>query len=212
MAMNASELLFEEYLRRQGISFSRDFPVNSHNVGFQLIKETQTILCDVKEVRDPEVKLDPSVEKIGGCFDAQDHIRGDIKKLRQKFNYPPLSPLILVSMNFSSTIFTALSVSRALMGEIGVIYDRDSGDVVFDLHHLHAGNASVTQKKNRSISGLLEFDVAGDNHCLFRSPYANYAVSPDFFSSIRVIDLQKNETPQTIIELSRTTFWHRNES
>jgi len=120
--MNQSESLFEEYLKEQGIIFSRNFLVNSKNkknVDFRLTKGQQVILCDVKEVKDSEIKLGPGAGKLGGGnITAQDHIRGDIKKLRQKFENPPTVSLMLVSINFSSNFFTALTVARALMGEI----------------------------------------------------------------------------------------------
>lgn len=213
MNMNESESLFEEYINKQKIAFSRNFPINSHNVDFRLIKEAQEILCDVKEVRDTDVKLGSGVEKIrGGRIDAQDHIRGDIKKLRQKFKSPPTLPLMLVSMNFSSNFFTALTVSRALMGEVGVIFERGSGDIVSDVHHLHFGNAALRLNMNKSISGVFLFDVECSNNYLFRSPYANHPISPDFFSGIRVRDLRKDETPEDIISLSQIKFWNKSSS
>lgn len=211
--MNQSESLFEEYLKKQRINFHRNFPVNSHNVDFRLTKGNHMILCDVKEVRDAEVTFSPGVEKlIGGRIDAQDHIRGDIKKLRQKFDSPPTVPLMIVSMNFSSNFFTALTVSRALMGEIGVIFERGVGNNVSEIHHLHSGNAALRQNVNKSISGIFLFDVESINHCLFRSPYANHDIPPDFFSGIRILDLRKDETPEEILNLSSIMFWNESKS
>ena len=86
--MNQSEKLFEEYLEKQRIKFSMHFSVNSNNnknVDFRLIKDAQVILCDVKEVRDSEGQPRIREERLGGRNTAQDHIRGDIKKLRDKF-------------------------------------------------------------------------------------------------------------------------------
>lgn len=205
--MNQSESLFVEYLKKQKINFSKNFRVNSHNVDFCLTKGQQEILCDVKEVKDPKIKIESGVERLGRRIDAQDHIRGDIKKLRQKFKSPPTIPLMLVSMNFSSNFFTALTVSRAMMGEIGVIFERGSGDNILHLHHLHAGNAALRQKMNTSISGVFLFDIKGGNHCLFRSPYANHKVPSDFFSSVKVLDLRKDATPEDIIALSNIGWY-----
>jgi len=205
-SMIQSESLFEEYLKQQKINFTKEFPVNSHNVDYLLTKVQQKILCDVKEVRDSEDKLKPGVERLGGKIDAQDHIRGDIKKLRNKFKRQPTVPLMLVSMNFSSNSFTALTVSRALMGEIGMIFERGSEDNKSDIHHLHTGNAVLRQKMNTSISGVFLFDITNLNHCLFRSPYSNYEILSDFFSDIKIIDLHKDETPEDIIKLSKIMF------
>src|SRR4030067_1412638 len=110
--MNQSEKLFEEYLEKQRIKFSMHFSVNSNNnknVDFRLIKDAQVILCDVKEVRDSEGQPRIREERLGGRNTAQDHIRGDIKKLRDKFTSPPAVPVMFVSMNFSSDAFTALT-------------------------------------------------------------------------------------------------------
>jgi hypothetical protein len=211
--MNQSEKLFEEYLEKQRIKFSMHFSVNSKNnknVDFRLTKDSQVILCDVKEVRDSEGQPRISEERLGGRNTAQDHIRGDIKKLRDKFTSSPFVPVMLVSMNFSADPFTALTVSRALMGEIGVIFERGFEHNVSAVHHLHAGNASLRQQMNTSISGLFLFDVVDSNHCLFRSPYAKHKIQPDFFSGIKILDLCKTETQDDIIELSKLMFWNKN--
>jgi hypothetical protein len=212
--MNQSESLFKEYLNEQRINFSNDFLVNSKNnknVDFRLLKGQQIILCDVKEIKDSKVKLRPGDMKLGGNINAQDHIRGDIKKLRQKFDTPPTDPLLLVSMNLSSNFFTALTVSRALMGEIGVIFKRGSEGNISALHHLQKGNASLRQKMNTSISGVLLFDIAIGNHYLFRSTYAKHEIPSDFFSGIKILDLCKTETQEDIIELSKIMFWNKDE-
>jgi len=213
--MNQSEKLFEEYLEKQKIKFSMHFSVNSDNnknVDFRFTKDGQVILCDVKEVRDSEVQLGPGAGRLGGSVTAQDHIRGDIKKLREKFSSPPTVPVMLVSMNFSSNFFNALSVSRALMGEIGVIFERGSEDNTSAVHHLHAGNASLRQKMNTSISGVFLFDIANGNHCLFRSPYAKHEIPLDFFSGINIINLRKDESQEDMIALSKLMFWNKDES
>jgi hypothetical protein len=207
--MNKSEHIFEEYLNEQGIDFQRDFPTNAHNVDFRLHNERGEVLCDVKEVRDSGIKGARGVRKaISGRIDAQDHLRGDIKKLRKKFSHSPAVPLLLVSMNFSSTFFTALTVRRALLGEVGVLFDRHSGALESGLHHLHRGNAALRQKTNRSISGLLLFDVRHDNHCLFKSPYANHVVPSDFSSDVRVIELKKDDASEDIAVLNHIVFWN----
>jgi hypothetical protein len=213
--MNHSESLFEEYLKKHLIKFSMHFLVNSNNdknVDFRLANGQQVILCDVKEVRDSELQLDPGAGRLGGSVTAQDHIRGDIKKLREKFSSPPTVPVMLVSMNFSSNFFTALSVSRALIGEIGVIFERGAEDSASALHHLHTGNASLRQKMNTSISGVFLFDVANGNHCLFRNPYANREIPLDFFSGIKIFNLRKDESREDIIALSNLMFWNKDES
>ena len=114
-------------------------------------------------------------------------------------------------MNFSSNFFTALTVSRALMGEIGVIFERGSEGNISDVHHLQKGNASLRQKMNTSIWGVFLFDIASGNHYLLRSPYAKHKIPSDFFSEIKILDLCKTETQDDIIELSKIMFWNKNE-
>ena len=213
--MNKSESLFEEYLNKQKINFTNNFVVNSKNtknVDFRLAKGQQRILCDVKEINDSKINIRTADINLGGNINAQNHIRGDIKKLRQKFDSPPTVPLMLVSMNFSSNFFTALTVSRALMGEIGVIFERGSEGNISDVHHLQHGNASLRQKMNTSISGVLLFDIVMGKHYLFRSPYAKHEIPSDFFSGIKILDLCKTETQDDIIELSKIMFWNKDKS
>lgn len=182
--MNKSESLFRKYLNEQRIGFSNNFLVNSKNnknVDFRLARGQQIILCDVKEINDSKVQPRPGDINLGGSINAQDHIRGDIKKLRQKFDRPPTNPLLLVSMNFSSDFLTALTVARALMGEIGIVFERKREDSMSYVHHLQKGNASLRQEINTSISGVFFFDIVNGNHYLFRSPYAKNEMPSNFF-------------------------------
>jgi len=213
--MNQSEKLFYDYLIRQQIKSSPHFSVNSNNdknVDFRLTEGKQVILCDVKEVRDSEVQLGIENKLRGGRITAQDHIRGDIKKLRKKFTNLPTVPVLLVSMNFSSDDFTALTVARALMGEIGVFFERGSKDNVSNVHHLHDGNASLRKEMHTTISGVLLFDIANGNHCLFRNPFANHEIPLDFFSGIKILNLRKDESQEDIIVLGDIIFTGKDES
>lgn len=151
MQFMESEELFKYYLEKNKIEFERDYAVNSHNVDFRLVRKSEEILCDVKEIRDSNInsRLNVQRKRMGGSIDAQEHIRGDIRKLRKKINSAPKVPVILVSMNFSSNYFTALTVSRALMGEVGMIFNRENNVEISDIHHLHKGNASLTTGKTK---------------------------------------------------------------
>lgn len=201
-----SEQLFEDYLKRENILFQRNHPVNGCNVDFCLTKNKKIIYCDVKEVQDSQIKLKEGQEKMGGALNAQDHIKGDIKKLRSKFEKPPVHPILLVTMNFSSIFYTGLTISRALLGDLGILFDRDDPNNYSPVHHLHKGNAALTTLKNRSISGVLGFDVCGDGHYLFLSPYANNPIPSDYFN-VQTIHLNKDENEEDIQQLSRITFY-----
>ena len=196
-----AEGIFADYLREHGFLFQRSYPVNRGNVDFRIVSSGYTVLCDVKEVRDP--RTDPS-----GRVEAEGHIRSDIRKLRAKFGkHKPNYPVVLVTMNFSSRFFTGLTVARALLGEIGFTFDRATGETTSPVHHLPKGKAALTRKQNRSISALLVFDHANLRHCLFLSPFADHPVPPDFFPGIQVIALNRGSENEDLIALSKFHFW-----
>jgi hypothetical protein len=201
-----SEQIFEDYLIEEKIPFDRDYVVNGCNVDFYIKKNMQPIYCDVKEVRGKKITLMEGQEILGGAVTAQESIRNDIRKLRDKFDKPPKYPVLLVTMNFSNNFFTGLTVSRALLGEIGIIYDKNNPSNSSPLHHLHKGNAALTMHKNRSVSGVFVFDVNGNNHYLFISPYANHPIPSNYFN-VQTIYLKKNENEDVIKQLSGLMFF-----
>ena len=200
MAADNSEELFTDYLSEHGFSFERSYRVNAGDVDFKIVSSGHTVLCEVKEVRDPH--KDP-----GGRLEAEVHIRSDIRKLRAKFGKQrPDTPVVLVTMNFSSRSFTGMTVARALLGEIGFKFDRDTGETTSPIHHLPKGKATLTRTQNRSISGVLVFDRANRRHCLFLSPFADHPVPPDFFPSVLVIPLDRSLEDNALISLARYQF------
>jgi hypothetical protein len=94
--------------------------VGPGNFDFRINGHTEPIYCDVKEIRDSDV------DSIVG-IDADLHLRSDIRKLRNKYKGKRLDgPVVLVTMNFSSNYFTGLTIARALMGNVGIMFDRRS--------------------------------------------------------------------------------------
>jgi len=159
------------------------------------------VLCDVKEVHDPQA--DP-----GGRVEAEVHIRSNIRKLRAKFGKTrPDITVVSVTMNFSSRFFTGVTVARALWGEVGLTFDPESGEITSAVHHLPTGNAALTQNQNRSISAVLVFDHVNRRHCLFLSPFADHPVPRDFFPDVQVIPLDRTSEGDDLILLSKFQFW-----
>lgn len=200
--MNAkeSEQLFEDYLKLHRLKYQQDFLVNPGNVDFRVESDSYGVLCDVKEIRD-------SVKGIKGMVDAHTHIRIDIKELREKFGKNrPNEPCVLVSMNFSSNFFTGLTVARAMLGDIGIYFDKETKQIISDVHHLPRGNAAMTEKQNRTISGVLVFDRANDRHCLFTNPFCEHPVPDGFFPSVRVVQLTRESAGNKLVDLSNFRF------
>lgn len=108
-----SEDLFLDYLARHSFLFVRNYSVGRGNVDCRVERNGSVVLCDVKEVCDPEVNSHGKIE-------AHDHIRSDIRKLRAKFKNRPDVPVVLVTMNVSSRFFTGATIGVALLGDIGV--------------------------------------------------------------------------------------------
>lgn len=201
MITDNSEAIFADYLAEHGFSFERAYSVSRGDVDFKIVSRGTTVLCDVKEVRDPQA--DP-----GGRVEAEVHIRSDIRKLRAKFGKArPDITVVLVTMNFSSRFFTGVTVARALLGDIGLTFDPESGEITSPVHHLTRGNAALTQNQNRSISAVLVFDHVNRRHGLFLSPFADHPVPPDFFPDVQVIPLDRASEGDDLILLSKFQSW-----
>ncbi|MFQ5853657.1 MAG: hypothetical protein ACE5JU_24115 [Candidatus Binatia bacterium] len=197
-----SEKLFADYLIKHKLLYDRNYSVASGDADFRVVRETSTVLCDVKEVRD-------STKDPHGRLDAGGHIRSDIRKLREKFKYGrPDQPVILVTMNFSTNFVTGLTVATALLGDIGFDFDKKTLSSTSLLHHLPKGNAALTEIHNRSISGVLVFDIDNCKHYLFRSPFTDHPVPSDFFPEVRVVDLSRSAPGEEIVKLSDIMFWN----
>ena len=201
MEIPNSEELFASYLIEHRLPFERSYPVGKGDVDFKIESAEYIAYCDVKEVRDSE-------SDSGGRIDAGHHIKSDIRKLRRKFGKErPQNPLVLVTMNFSSRFFTALTVASALLGEIGVIFDKETGVLTSEIHHLRKGNAVLTQGQNRSVAGVLIFDRGGKRHCLLQSPFADFPVPLGFFPNVQIVHLDRSAKGLNFMELSSYFFW-----
>lgn len=200
--MNAqeSEQLFKDYLNLHRLRYHRDFFVDPGNVDFRVESNSYAVLCDVKEIRD-------SVKGIKGKVDAHTHIRIDIKKLRKKFGTNrPNEPCVLVSMNFSSNFFTGLTVAIAMLGDIGTYFDKETKRIISDIHHLARGNAGITERQNRTISGIFVFDRVHGSHCLFTNPFAEHPVPDGFFPRAQLVSLTREALSSELKRLSNLMF------
>lgn len=195
-----SEGLFATWLDRHQLRYQRHYKVVPGNVDFLIRSTDPNVLCDVKEVQESESM---SIEGI----DAHAHLRSDIRKLRSKFLKTPELPVVLVTMNFSCNYFTGLTVSRVLLGDIGVEIETASERVTKPLHHLPKGNAALTKEQNRSVSGVLVFNGVGNRHVLFKSPYARHSIGAICFPETDVVRLNREATPTEFVALSNRMFW-----
>lgn len=202
MDAEVSEGLFASYLDAHGMDYERHFRVSGEkNVDFK-IAASDVVLCDVKEVHDSRMGSP-------GIIDAYTHIREDINDLRKKFKKKkPTNPVVLVTMNFSSNFFTALTVARAILGDIGAEFDSQSRG---EAHHLPRGNASFTKTTNTSISGVLVYDCATGNHTYFSNPFAKFKIPSNYFPSIKEIEIKRNAGEQELVRLSGFMFWECND-
>ena len=198
-----SEGLFASYLESHNLNFERHFQVyGEKNVDFK-INTPVAVLCDVKEVHDSRADSK-------GSIDAYTHIREDLKDLRKKFGRnKPTCPVVLISMNFSSSFFTGFTVAQAMFGDVGAVY---TGKALGDLHHLPRGNASMTRSSNTSISGILVFDCASSNHTYFPNEFARTQLHTGYFPYAVVIDLKRDSPGQEVVRRSDFMFWGYNEN
>lgn len=201
MTTHISEKFFENYINQYDLQYERDFFVDPGNVDFRVKSGTHFALCEVKAIENTGIEND-------GKLWAQRNIRKDIKGFREKFGKNrPVEPCVLVLMNFSSMIFTGLTVARAMRGEIGYLFDGASKEIISDAHHLQKGNAAMTHQQNCSVSGVLVFDLNRNHHYLFKNPFAENCISDDFFPAIQIIPVKMEYSPNEIKYLADLTFF-----
>jgi len=197
-----SEKAFATYLEDQRLLCVRDYHVGPGNFDFRVETHCEPIYCDVKEIHDSDI------ESVKG-IDAHLHLRGDIRKLRNKYKGKKLDvPVVLVAMNFSSNYFTGLTVARALMGDVGITFDRSRPKAGKPLHHIPNGDAAFTKNQNTSISGVFVFDRAHGEHCFFENPNAKPRMPRDLFHNLRFITLSRSTVGQELIDLGKIWFWN----
>ncbi len=194
------EALFADWLDQHCIRYARHHEVSPGNVDFLIKFSKSPVYCDVKEVH---ASADPS----GRAIDADGHIRSDIRKLRAKFKSRPTSPVLLVTMNFSPDFFTGLTVCRAMLGELGVVFDSNTLEVVKPIHHLPKGNASLTVAQNCSISGVFVWTGSRQRHLLLLSPFADHPLDASLFPDTEVVTLSRSAPPNIIHGLSQRMIW-----
>jgi hypothetical protein len=197
-----SEKEFASYLEDQGLVYERDYHIGPGDFDFCVDTRCAAIYCDVKEIQDSDIE---SVEGI----DAHLHLRGDIRKLRNKYKGKKLDvPVVLVAMNYSSNYFTGLTVGRALMGDVGITFDRNTLKAGKPLHHIQRGNAVFTRNQNTSISGVFVFDRVNGRHCFFDNPYSENPMPRDVFTNLRFVALSRSTIGQELIDLGNIMFWN----
>ncbi len=203
MDAKISEGLFASYLESHNLNFECHFQVyGDKNVDFK-INTAVVVLCDVKEVRDSRVDSK-------GEIDAYTHIREDLKDLRKKFGRnKPTNPVVLVTMNFSSSFFTGFTVARAMLGDVGAVY---TGKTLGDLYHLPRGNASMTRSTNTSISGILVYDCESNSHAYFPNEFASIQIPTGYFPGSVEIDLKRGSQGQELVGRSDFMFWEYSEN
>jgi hypothetical protein len=200
--MNAdqSESLFKDYLDLKRFEYERNYYVGPGNVDFRVISACGPVLLDVKEV----LKREKSVH---GHIDANLSIQNDVTKLRTKFGaFQPQHPCVLVSMNFSDKFFTGLTVSSAMHGKLGVVFDRSHPNVTSQVHHLPNGGAALQKNKNTAISGILVFDWRDGRHWFFGNPFARHPLPDAYFPSVEYTVLNRR-FGSDLIDLSRLMFY-----
>lgn len=206
MDAQRSEDIFEAYLNKHKLGYERNYlvgtelPVEKGNVDFLVESNQGRVFCDVKEIRGSGKGENPN-----GEIDAYKLIRRDVKKLREKFGKKrPNDPCVLVTMNFSRKYFTAWTVARAMFGDMGITVDKRSVRLTSDIHHLPNGNATMTERHNRSISGILVF---GNALFLFPNPFAYHYIQEGFFPEVCLIQRNRHGSEAESRSLSEIIFW-----
>lgn len=199
---NNSEKLFAKYLEENNYSFEKEYIIDSRidnkNVDFKILSTTNNriIFADVKEVRN-------SPKRKNGNITANTQIKKDIKKLRQKFSNKKISqPVVLVTMNFSDSFFTGLTVVQAIYGNLEVTFDKNTFTQLSEIHHSKKGNAEFTKTKNTLVSGILVFKSGDGLNYFFENYFAKNKIDIDFFHNTKYFKTDPYLKGKAIIEFS----------
>lgn len=153
------------------MKYEREVKVHPGDVDFAVYCGDTQVLCDVKAVVQPPRQY--------GEVQAQIQIREDFRSLRKKFAKAPELPCVLVTMNYSTQLFTGITIRTAMFGNLQVEFQITQDRVNTSPMH-HAGSAGLTQNQNTSISGILAIDYHG-THCYFHNPYARFPLPKKSF-------------------------------
>jgi len=181
------------------------FVIIKKNVDFLIInKKNRIVLTDVKIVESVKRQKDSSE------LDAHFFIRKDIRVLREKVKGAKIEcPVVLVSMNFSTKYFTALTIAKALLGDI--VVEMSKTDLTSsEPHHSLKGKAAFTAKHNTHISGVLIFDYINKNHIFLHNPYAKNRMKQNYFPGVKEIDIDRQQGIQEMISLSEFKYFSVN--
>lgn len=201
----ASERLFREYLDHHGLEYDRDFVVGptGKDVDFFV---SQTVLCEVKELRRRQNPSDGEIE-------ADVQIRNDLGKLSNKLKGCRLDkPAVLVTVNLECEPFlTGFSVVAAMRGDFGVLLEKSIGPPAevrntSGIIHLPRGHAALTKTHKTSISGVFVLDGAG-RHVFFTNPYAAASAPDAFFPESTTVAVDRHGSAELARAYAEFTFW-----
>jgi len=200
-----SEKIFYNYLTNNKFLIKPSFVIIKKNVDFLIInKKNRIVLTDVKIVESVKRQKDSSE------LDAHFFIRQDIRRIREKIKGAKIEcPVVLVTMNFSSKYFTALTIAKALLGNI-VVQISKSDLTSSEPHHSLRGKAAFTIQHNTLISGVLLFDYVNNNHIFLHNPYTINRMKKNYFPGVREIDIDREEGLEEMISLSEMKFFSIN--
>jgi len=178
-----SEEVFAQYLDKHHMKYEREVKVEPGDVDFKVYSGEAAALCDVKAVVQPPMEY--------GRVEAQKQIRRDFRSLRKKFGQAPELPCVLVTMNYSTQLFTGITIRTAMFGTLAVEF-RITEDDVQTSPMRHKGSAGLTAKQNTSISGILVIDYHGGD-CYFHNPYARIPLPKAFFCVAAEFSLERED-------------------
>ena len=172
MKSHVSEDVFKAYLEKHGLKYEEHFPVHPGNVDFRITSNGVIVLCDVKAVT-------VGGEDYSAPIAAKRNIRDDLQKLKRKFAVEPSDSCVLVSMNYSSGLYSLFSIVEGMFGDRSVEFNTDTNTAT--LVSSPRGNSVLRPDKYGSISGVLAFDPPQGKHVYIPNPHATCSVPPDFF-------------------------------
>jgi hypothetical protein len=163
MTRNISNLLFEEYLRSEGLSweYEPEAAGKSKRPDYRISAGAGELRLELKEFElEYELHLGAAFEKSGGAYDPLPRIREKINQARRQFREYKNSccALVLYNPGFPRVdIDEPLTVFGAMLGDPGIRYtvDKIQGRVVSPIQQAFLGGGRMRVDANTTISAIL---------------------------------------------------------
>lgn len=191
MAKTFSELLFERYLRSQGLNdfeFEKSWPGIEKKPDYTLDADSSTLIFDVKEF---PFKQPPAGISYANPYEPIRKKIGQVRKQFQKFKDKACT-LVLYTHGFES-LYDPIAINGAMYGEVGISipFNRKTGSASGESQTVFAGCGKMIDDKsgrmqNTTVSALITLYEVDINGLRGERSFAELWPNADFANFVRL--------------------------